>query len=179
MLLVQLFPREGQEMVCEAHDRAFAFFGGICQRGIYDNMKTAVSTVFVGRERAYNLRFQEMCSHHLVEPVACTPGAGWENGQVENQVGYARSRLFVPRPRGRSYAELNAWLLDACIRDVNEAAAKELKARTLTSLYNARPQWLMDAHATLDATVAANYEWDAGISKQVALAELLERDLAH
>ena len=61
----------------------------------------------------------------------------------------------------------------------NEAAAKELKARTLTNLYNARPQWLMDAHATLDAAVAASYGWDAGISKQVALAELLERNLAH
>ena len=58
MLLVQLFPREGHEMVFEAHDRAFAFFGGVCRRSIYDNMKTAVSTVFVGRERAYNRRFQ-------------------------------------------------------------------------------------------------------------------------
>ena len=45
-------------MVFEAHDRAFAFFGGVCRRSIYDNMKTAVSTVFVGRERAYNRRFQ-------------------------------------------------------------------------------------------------------------------------
>jgi len=34
-------PRESQEMVFDAHDRAFAFFGGACQRGIYDNMKTA------------------------------------------------------------------------------------------------------------------------------------------
>ena len=61
----------------------------------------------------------------------------------------------------------------------NEAAAKELKVRTLTNLYNARPQWLMDAHATLDAAVAESYGWDAGISEQVALAELLERNLAH
>jgi len=35
-------------------DRAFAFFKGACTRGIYDNMKTAVDTVFVGKERAYN-----------------------------------------------------------------------------------------------------------------------------
>ena len=57
-------------MVFEAHERAFRFFGGVCRRGIYDNMKTAVSTVFVGKKRDYNRRFQEMCSHHLVEPVA-------------------------------------------------------------------------------------------------------------
>ena len=41
--------------------------------------------------------------------------------------------------------------------------AKALKARTLTNLYNARPQWLADAHATLDAAVAAAYGWEADI----------------
>ena len=51
MQLVQIFPRESQEMVFEAHQRAFRFFGGVCRRGIYDNMKTAVSTVFVGKKR--------------------------------------------------------------------------------------------------------------------------------
>ena len=42
------YPRETQEMVFDAHDRAFAFFKGTCRRGIYDNMKTAVETIFVG-----------------------------------------------------------------------------------------------------------------------------------
>ena len=37
---------ETQEMVFDAHDRAFALFKGTCGRGIYDNMKTAVETVF-------------------------------------------------------------------------------------------------------------------------------------
>ena len=39
-------------------------------------MKTAVNTVFVGKKRDYNRRFQEMCSHHLVEPVGGTPIRG-------------------------------------------------------------------------------------------------------
>jgi transposase len=46
MLFVRAYPRETQEMVFDAHDRAFAFFKGTCRRGIYDNMKTAVETVF-------------------------------------------------------------------------------------------------------------------------------------
>ena len=54
MLFVRAYPRESQEMVFDAHDRAFAFFKGACQRGIYDNMKTAVETIFAGRERVYN-----------------------------------------------------------------------------------------------------------------------------
>ena len=60
-------------MVFDAHDRAFAFFKGACGRGVYDNMKTAVETIFVGKERQYNRRFLQMCAHHLVDPVACRP----------------------------------------------------------------------------------------------------------
>ncbi|WFU18673.1 IS21 family transposase [Bradyrhizobium sp. CB3481] len=42
MLFVRAYPRETQEMMFDAHDRAFALFKGTCSRGIYDNMKTAV-----------------------------------------------------------------------------------------------------------------------------------------
>jgi transposase len=83
MLFVRCYPRETQEMVFDAHDRAFALFKGTCGRGIYDNMKTAVETIFVGKGRLYNRRFMQMCSHYLVDPVACTPASGWEKGQVE------------------------------------------------------------------------------------------------
>ena len=55
----------------------------------------------------------------------------------------------------------------------DEDAAKELKRRTLTNLYNARPQWLADAHTVLDAAVAAAYDWPADISNDDALRELL------
>ncbi len=99
MLFVRAYPRETQEMVFDAHDRAFAFFKGACTRGIYDNMKTAVEAIFVGKERAYNRRFLQMCGHYLVDPVACTPASGWEKGQVENQVGLVRERFFTPRLR--------------------------------------------------------------------------------
>ena len=85
MMFVRAYPRESQEMVFDAHDRAFAFFKGACTRGIYDNMKTAVETIFVGKKRAYNRRFQQMCSHFLVEPVACTPASGWEKGQFSHE----------------------------------------------------------------------------------------------
>ena len=115
MMFVRAYPRETQEMVFDAHERAFAFFKGACTRGIYDNMKTAVETIFVGKDRQYNRRFLQMCAHHLVEPVACTPASGWEKGQVENQVGLVRERFFTPRLRFKTYDELNAWLIDKCI----------------------------------------------------------------
>ena len=59
----------------------------------------------------------------------------------------------------------------------DEAAAKALKTRTLTNLYNARPQWLADAHAALDATVAAAYDWPAGISSDDAIGKLLNMNI--
>jgi transposase len=38
----------------------------------------------VGKERKFNRRFLTLANHYLFEPVACTPAAGWEKGQVEN-----------------------------------------------------------------------------------------------
>jgi transposase len=137
MLFVRAYPRETQEMVFDAHDRAFAFFKGACTRGIYDNMKTAVETIFVGKERAYNRRFIQMCSHYLVEPVACTPASGWEKGQVENQVGLVRERFFTPRLRVTSYDELNGWLLDRCIAHAKAHRHPEWRDRTIWEVFEA------------------------------------------
>jgi len=135
MLFVRAYPRETQEMVFDAHDRAFAFFRGTCRRGIYDNMSTAVDTVFVGKDRAYNRRFLRMCGHFLVEPVACTPASGWEKGQVENQVGLVRQRFFTPRLRFGSLDELNAWLLDRCVAHARAHRHPEFRERTVWEVF--------------------------------------------
>ena len=55
---------------------------------------------------------------------------------------------------------------------LDQAASAQLKRRTLTNLYNTRPQWLTDAHAALDAAVAAAYGWPADVSATDTLHEL-------
>src|SRR5215204_1903305 len=141
MLFVRVYPRETQEMVFDAHDRAFALFKGACGRGIYDNMKTAVETIFVGKQRLYNRRFLQMCSHYLVDPIACTPASGWEKGQVENQVGLVRERFFTPRLRFKNLDELNAWLLDKCIAYGKVHHHPELTEQTIWEVFEAeRPK---------------------------------------
>jgi transposase len=137
MPFVRAYPRETQEMVFDAHDRAFAFFKGACTRGIYDNMKTAVEAIFVGKDRLYNRRFLQMCGHYLIDPVACTPASGWEKGQVENQVGNIRERFFVPRLRVKSYEELNAWLLDRCIAYAKAHRHPEFREQTVFEVFEA------------------------------------------
>jgi transposase len=104
---VRVYPRETQEMVFDAHARAFAVFGGVPTRGIYDNMKTAVDAVFVGKDRTFNRRFLLMADHYMFEPTACTPASGWEKGQVENQVQVSRERFFKPRLRFATLEELS------------------------------------------------------------------------
>jgi hypothetical protein len=46
-------------MVFDTDERAFALFKGACTRGIYDNMKTAVETIFIGKDRQYNRRLRD------------------------------------------------------------------------------------------------------------------------
>jgi transposase len=160
MLFVRAYPRESQEMVFDAHTRAFAFFRGTCTRGIYDNMKTAVETVFIGKDRQFNRRFLRMCGHYLVDPVACTPASGWEKGQVENQVGVVRERFFTPRLRVASYEELNAWLLDRCVAYAKAHKHPELTDRTIWQAFEAeRPQLVpiagpFDGFSAIQASVS-------------------------
>ena len=56
----------------------------------------------------------------------------------------------------------------------DEAAARELKQRTLTNLYNQRPAWLANLHRELDAAVAAAYGWPADLPDEEVLKRLLE-----
>lgn len=81
---------------------------------MYDNLKTVVEAILVGKERRFNRRFMALANHYLFEPVACTPASGWEKGQVENQVGNIREWLFTPLVRFDSFEALNDWLATRC-----------------------------------------------------------------
>jgi len=150
MMFYRAYPRETQEMVFDAHERAFAFFRGACTRGIYDNMKTAVDTIFIGKDRQYNRRFLQMCSHHLVDPVACTPASGWEKGQVENQVGLVRERFFTPRLRVKTYDELNAWLTDKCVAHAKVHPHPERPDQTVWEVFEEERPNLVPYHGRFD-----------------------------
>jgi transposase len=129
------YTRETLEMVLDAHIRAFEFFGGVCCRGIYDNLKTVVTKVLLGKDRVYNRRFQNLASHYLFDLVACTPAAGWEKGQVENQVGVVRKRFFAKRRRFTSLEELNEWLVQECRNHAATAKHPERKDQTVAQVF--------------------------------------------
>ena len=103
------------EMLFDALTQAFRVLGGVPQRGIFDNMKTAVDRIGTGKARQINARFAAMASHYLFEPEFCNPASGWEKGQVEKNVQDARRRLWQPLPSFPDIDTLNAWLEERCI----------------------------------------------------------------
>jgi len=146
------YPREAQEMVRDAHIRAFAYFGGVPKRMIYDNLKTVVDAIFVGKERQFNRRFLTLANHYLFEPVACTPESGWEKGQVENQVGNVREWLFTPTPKFPGFAELNAGLALRC-EELAGRKHPEQTGRTIADCFVEEQKLLTPIKAVFDGYV--------------------------
>jgi transposase len=161
MPFIRAYLRESQEMVFDAHDRGFAFWRGACTRGIYDNMKTAVDAVFVGKKRTFNRRFLQMCGHYLVEPTACTPAAGWEKGQIENQVGTSRDRLFCPRVQVGSMEELNDMLMERTITWTRTQPHPEIADKTIWEVFEAERASLVPYRGAFDGF----HEVTAAVSK--------------
>jgi transposase len=120
--LLRAYPLQTHEMLFDAHWHAFRVFGGVPERGIYDNMKTAVDIVGRGKVRQVNIRFLAMANHYVFEPDFCNPAAGWEKGQVEKNVRDSRHQMLQGMPDFPDLAALNAWLEQRCIALWHETA---------------------------------------------------------
>ena len=113
--LVRAYLLQTHEMLFDAHWHGFRVLGGVPERGIYDNMRTAVDRIGRGKERQVNMRFLAMANHYVFEPEFCNPASGWEKGQVEKNVQDARPRLWQPMPSFPDLAALNGWLEQRCL----------------------------------------------------------------
>ena len=110
------------------------------------------------------------------------PASDYRTDPRAQAIASAARRLVELRDRWLNPPEWVTWIGEPVVgypphpmpRDKKAAAA--LKKRTLTNLYNARPQWLVDAHAQLDASVAAAYGWSGDIADDAVLRELLARN---
>lgn len=151
-MFVIAYSRETQEMVLDAHSKAFSFFGGVPKRMVYDNLKTVVDAIFVGKERRFNARFLSMANHYLFEPVACSPESGWEKGQVENQVGNIREWLFTPRASFDDFKALNQWLEKRC-QELASRSHPEQTSRTIAECFAQEQSLLMPVKASFDGYI--------------------------
>jgi transposase len=111
---VAAFPAETTEAFLEGHVRAFAYFGGVPTRILYDNTKIAVAKILGGEDRQRTRSFSELQSYYLFADKFGRPAKGNDKGKVEGLVGYARRNFMVPIPRASSWEELNLHLEADC-----------------------------------------------------------------
>lgn len=109
---VMAFPAETTEAFLEGHRQAFAYWGGVPRRILYDNTKLAVGQILGDGTRTKTQAFLELQSHYLFAERFGRPGKGNDKGKVEGLIGYVRRNFLVPVPRCASWEELNAHLLE-------------------------------------------------------------------
>ena len=119
------FPTMRQECFLAGHVAAFAAFGGVPRRIVYDNLATAVAKVLHGRTRVEQEGFIAFRGHYLYSSHFCLPGreGAHEKPLVETLVGYARRNFLVPVPEVPSWDALNALLAARCAAEDARAAS--------------------------------------------------------
>lgn len=151
--LLRAYPLQTHEMLFDAHNHAFRVFGGVPQRGIFDNMKTAVDKIKKGKARDVNIRFQVMVNHFVFEAEFCNPASGWEKGQIEKNVQDSRRRLWQVAPEFESLEALNVWLEKRCIELWGELCHPQQREFTIQEVWEQERSTLMDAPSDFDGFV--------------------------
>jgi len=111
------FTNATQQAFLEAHELAFAWFGGVFQRLRYDNLTSAVKKILRGQQREETARFVAFRSHWRFASEFFTPGEAHEKGGIESEAGYFRRNHWVPVPQAADLADLNRQLAGACRQD--------------------------------------------------------------
>ena len=106
-----------QQAFLEAHEGAFAYFGGVFRLLRYDNLASAVRKILRGQRREETVRFIAFRSHWRFTAEFCTPGEGHEKGGIEGEGGYFRRNHLVPVPKVADLDAFNALLLTNCRED--------------------------------------------------------------
>ena len=108
-----LYERCDQLSFLDAHVRAFAYFGAVPARCIYDNLTAAVRrrVCLHGVERKLTERFAALASHYLFEPCFARPGEGHDKGGVEARGKGIRLQHLTPIPEGATLDEIALELL--------------------------------------------------------------------
>ena len=125
---VWLYEHCDQVSFLDGHVRAFAKFGGVPARCIYDNLSAAVKRV-VQPGRELTARFCALVSHYLFEPCFARVGTGHDKGGVEGRGKGIRLQHLVPVPRGEDLSAICAELTRSV--DVQAGRKRDIQGRTV------------------------------------------------
>jgi transposase len=111
------YPHATQQALLEAHEHAFAYFGGVFKTLRYDNMTSVVKKILRGYQRVETDRIIAFRSHWGYRSEYCNPASGNEKGGVEGELGWFRRNWLVPVPEAIDLDALNQHILDACLEN--------------------------------------------------------------
>jgi transposase len=124
----------------DGHVRAFAHFGVVPRRCIYDNLTPAVTKVQFPK-RQLSARFEALVSHYLFEPCFARPGEGHDKGGVESRGKNIRLQHLTPIPRGETLGEISSALLASL--DAEAVDKRDREGRSVTLRFEEeKPQML-------------------------------------
>jgi transposase len=115
---VRAYMRDDMVSFLDAHVYMFAWLGGVPNKLAYDNLKTAVTHVYAGKNRQLTQRFMALRSHYLFRSRFCNVASGNEKGHVENSVKRAERTYLTPIPQVTSIEALNDHLSQWTERDL-------------------------------------------------------------
>ena len=107
MLYLEFSFAEATEHFLACHQNAFEFFGGVPQRTLVDNLKTAVLHHPNAEKPVFNPRYLDFAAHYGFEPSACNVRKANEKGRVENGVGYVKKNFLAGLQIPSSLSALN------------------------------------------------------------------------
>jgi type II restriction/modification system DNA methylase subunit YeeA len=156
----RLFVWQTPRVLCNDGTVVFArdddYFFGVLQSRLHEVWARAQGTQL--REAESGFRYTPTSTFETF-PLPWPPGTEPNDSPLVEAIAESARELAAKR---------DAWL------NPPGASPEDLKKRTLTNLYNAKPEWLLNLHRTLDAAVFAAYGWPATLTD----AEILERLLA-
>jgi transposase len=113
-IFAMVMPNMKTPCFVEAHTEAFHFFGGIPQRVLFDNLKTAVFSG-AGKHAVKQERFKMLEAHYAFDATFANANAGHEKGGVENLCSTARQIAFTPVPKGKNLKEIQDQVTRRCL----------------------------------------------------------------
>lgn len=121
LLYVEFVPRQTALTVMQGLERAFAYFGGVPQEVLFDQLKAVIVEDHRpgGGRLLENAEFARFAAHWSFRIRACRPYRAQTKGKIERPVGYLRTNFLY----GRTFAG-DADLADQCavwLRDVANA----------------------------------------------------------
>jgi len=94
MLYVEFTLGQSQEQFLRCHENAFGFLGGVPERVMVDNCKTAVLSHPLGQSAQFNPRYLDFAHHYGFEIRACGVRKAHEKGRVENAVKFIQQNFL-------------------------------------------------------------------------------------